>query len=433
MALWAGLGLGIAEWTIRWNVSAESVFDVTFFVVILAALLLRKVKTSRAETGESSWDAAGTLKPIPEQLRQLPEVRIPKQAFAAIGAVLLILVPLGAAPSTVSQLSFAVVWAMVATSLVVLTGWGGNVSLGQFAIVGVGALVAGNLMMRWNVDFIVAAIAATAAGALIAVGIGLPALRIKGLYLAVTTLAFAVALDSYFLNPVNFSSFIPQSIVRPVFIKRFPLVSEWSTYYLCLGGLAVAIVLMRKLRDGRPGRVIIGTRDNDRAADAFGVPTTRVKVQTFALAGCVAGFAGALYMLVAALIGIGPGTFRPSMSIEVFSYAVIGGLGSISGAIAGVGLFRGLDFVLAKNVDGPLGDVLRLSLSGGGLLIILYFLPGGLWQFVQRLRDRYLRIVADRRGLVVPSLVADKRVTDDVADAEAHAEDETAVIGGALR
>jgi branched-chain amino acid transport system permease protein len=431
VALWAGLGLGIAEWAIRWNVSAESVFDVTFFVVILAALLLRKVKTSRAETGESSWDAAGTLKPIPEQLRHLPEIRIPKQVFAVVGAVLLILVPLGAAPSTVSQLSFAVVWAMVATSLVVLTGWGGNVSLGQFAIVGVGAMVAGNLMMRWNVDFIVAAMAATAAGALIAVGIGLPALRIKGLYLAVTTLAFAVALDSYFLNPVNFSSFVPQSIVRPVLFKRFPLVSEWSTYYLCLGGLAVAILLMRKLRDGRPGRVIIGTRDNDRAADAFGVPTTRVKVQTFALAGCVAGFAGALYMLVAALIGIGPGTFRPSMSIEVFSYAVIGGLGSISGAIAGVGLFRGLDFVLAKNIDGPLGDVLRLSLSGGGLLIILYFLPGGLWQFVQRLRDRYLRVVADRRGLVVPSLVADKRVDDD-EDAETHAEDETAVIGGAL-
>jgi hypothetical protein len=102
------------------------------------------------------------------------------------------------------------------------------------------------------------------------------------------------------------------------------------------------------------------------------------------------------------------------MSIEVFSYAVIGGLGSIAGAISGVALFRGLDFFLAKNVDGPIGDVLRLSLSGAGLLVILYFLPGGLWQAVQKLRDRYLRRVADRRGLVVPSLVADVRVTEEV-------------------
>jgi ABC-type branched-subunit amino acid transport system permease subunit len=138
-------------------------------------------------------------------------------------------------------------------------------------------------------------------------------------------------------------------------------------------------------------------------------------VQTFAMAGAVAGLAGALYMLVVAITGIGPGTFRPSMSIEVFSYAVIGGLGSIAGSISGIVLFRGLDFVLAKNVDGPTGDVLRLSLSGAGLLVILYFLPGGLWQAVQKVRDRYLRRVADRRGLVVPSLVADVRVEDEVA------------------
>ena len=447
VALWAGLGLGLAEWTIRWNVSAESIFDVTFFVVILAALMVRRAQTSRAETGESSWDAAGVLKPIPTELRRLPEVRVPKHVLFAVGAVLLLVIPLNAAPSTVSQMSFAVVWAMVATSLVVLTGWGGTVSLGQFAIVGVGAMTAGNLMMRWNVDFLVAAVVATAAGALVAVGIGLPALRIKGLYLAVTTLAFAVALDSYFLNPVNFASFVPQSLTRPVLWKRFALESEWATFYVCLGALAVSVVVMRSIRRGRPGRVIIGTRDNERAADAFGVPTTKVKVQTFALAGAMAGLSGALYMLVVSQIGIGPGTFAPSMSIEVFSYAVIGGLSSISGAIAGIGLFRGLDFALAKNVDGPLGDVLRLSLSGAGLLVILYFLPGGLWQAVQRGRDRYLRAVARRRGLVVPSLVADVRVDDRTADGDGDGDadggedgpagptrpdDETAIIGGAL-
>jgi branched-chain amino acid transport system permease protein len=430
VALWGGLGLGLAEWIIRWNVHAASIFDVTFFVVILAALLLRKVRTSRAETGESSWDAAGVLKPIPQELRGLPEVRWVRNGFALALAGLLLVVPLNAAPSTVTIMSFAVVWCIVATSLVVLTGWGGNVSLGQFAIVGAGAMAAGNLMQHWNVDFVVAAIASMALGAAVALAIGLPALRIKGLYLAVTTLAFAVALDSYFLNPVNFASLVPQEVLRPVLWKRFALDSQWAEFYLCLGALVLAIVLQRGIRRGRPGRVIIGTRDNDRAADAFGVPTTKVKIQTFALAGCIAGLAGALYVLVSG--GIGLGTFQPNMSIEVFSYSVIGGLGSIAGAVSGIVLFRGLDFYLAKGVTGPGGDALRLSLSGGGLLFILYFLPGGLWQLVQRIRDRYLRVVATRRGIDVPSLIEDRRIEAKATDDD-HAADETAVIGGALR
>jgi hypothetical protein len=88
-------------------------------------------------------------------------------------------------------------------------------------------------------------------------------------------------------------------------------------------------------------------------------------------------------------------------------------LGSVAGAISGVVLFRGLDFLLAKVFSGDAVAIIRLSLSGAGLLYILYFLPGGLWQLVQRWRDRYLRWVADRHDLLVPSLVADKRVEDD--------------------
>jgi branched-chain amino acid transport system permease protein len=227
--------------------------------------------------------------------------------------------------------------------------------------------------------------------------------------------------------------------------------SEWVTFYLSLGVLVLSVLIMRSLRNKRPGRVIIGTRDNDRAADAFGVPTTKVKVQTFALSGAIAGLAGSLYMVVSAQSGIGSGTFQPAMSIAVFSFATIGGLGSIAGAVSGVALFRILDFVIGKNVQGAGGDLLRLSLSGGGLLFILYFLPGGLWQLVQRVRDRYLRAIAGRRGILVPSLLADSRVevppTEPVPEpddptlvmdlgAEAdddHAEDESELIGGALR
>lgn len=424
-AVVGGVFLGIAEWTIRWNVSAESLFDVAFLVVILASLLVRKETLSRAEEGESGWDSTGVLKPIPERLRGLPEVRWPILAVGWIGGGAALIWPLTMAGSTLVTVSFGVLWGMVGVSLAVLTGWGGNISLGQFGIVGISAMAAGNLMMRWNVDVFVGLGGAVVAGAVTAVLIGLPALRIRGLYLAVTTIAFAVALDSYFLNPVNFSSFVPDAIIRPTLWKRFALDSQWVLYYLCVACLVATLLVVRAVRRTRPGRVMIGTRDNERAAAALAVPTTRVKLQTFVLSGCIAGLAGGLYVLVAG--GTGQGTFQPVMSIEVFSFAVIGGLGSFAGTLAGVFLFRLLDFVLAQSVSGDTAAILRLSLTGGGLLFILYFLPGGLWQFVQRWRDRYLRWVAQRRGIHEPSLVADRRVDEGTAP-----EDETSVISGAL-
>lgn len=433
-ALVGGIGLGIAEWTIRWNVSAESIFDVTFLVVILVVLLLRRETASRAETGESSWDGAGALKPIPRALTRLPEVRWARRGLAAALALVLVLVPLAMSPSTVTTLSFALVWGLVAMSLVVLTGWGGNISLGQFGIVGIGAMAAGNLITRWNLDLFVSMAVAMAVGAVVAVAIGLPALRIRGLYLAVTTIAFAVALDSYFLNPSNFSSFVPDSTIAPVLFKRFDMDSEWVRYLFCLAVVAVAALVVRALRRSRPGRVMIATRDNERAAGSLAVPTTRVKLQTFMFSGALAGLAGALYVLVLMPVGAGQGTFPPASSIEVFSYAVIGGLGSVAGAMSGVFFFRMLDFVLAKQFSGQVVTIIRYSLSGGGLLFILYFLPGGLWQFVQAQRDRFLRRVAERRGIEVPSLVADRLTgpRDDPDPDEDHSEDETELIAEAL-
>jgi branched-chain amino acid transport system permease protein len=265
----------------------------------------------------------------------------------------------------------------------------------------------------------------------VAVAIGLPALRIRGLYLAVTTIAFAVALDSYFLNPVNFPDLVPSTTFPPVLWKRFDMDSQWVRYEFCLAVVALAAAVVRAIRRSRPGRVMIGTRDNERAADALAVPTTRVKLQTFVFSGALAGLAGALYVLVLTPVGAGQGTFPPGASIEAFSYAVIGGLGSVAGAMSGVLFFRILDFLLAKQLSGEVVTIVRYSLSGAGLLWILYFLPGGLWQFVQRRRDAYLRKTADRHDLLVPSLVADKR-QDDADGSAPAAEDETEVIAGAL-
>jgi branched-chain amino acid transport system permease protein len=283
-------------------------------------------------------------------------------------------------------MAFACIWSMVGLSLVVLTGWGGNVSLGQFAIVGVGAMTAGNLLMRWNLDVFIALAAAGVAGALVSGLIGLPALRVPGFGLAVATIAFAVTLDSYFLNPVNFPDHVPDEVLRPVLWKRFDLGDERVALWMCIVALVLSALVVRAIRRTRTGRVVIATRDNPRFAGALGVPTTRTRLQSFVVAGALAGVAGGLYVVV--LGGAGQGTFRPELSIELFAYAAIGGLAAPAGAVLGVLGFRTVDYALAEWFSGDIAAIVRLSLSGTGLLVVLYLLPGGLWQAVQRVRDR---------------------------------------------
>jgi branched-chain amino acid transport system permease protein len=313
-------------------------------------------------------------------------------------------------------------------SLVILTGWGGHISLGQFAIVGVGAMVAGNLFIRYNADAFVSIAAAGVAGAIVSAIIGIPALRIAGFGLAVATLSFAVSLDAYFLNPVNFPDWIPDNVIRPVLFKRFDLEDERVLALLSLGLLLLSIAVVRALRRSRPGRNIIATRDNDRFAGAVGVPTTLTRIQSFVLAGAIAGTAGGLYMVITK--SAGQGTFRPEMSIELFSYAAIGGLAQPAGAVLGILGFRAIDFILSQQswLDPEQAAIIRLSLSGAGLLFVLYLLPGGLWQGVQRLRDRLIRLlgVTDDGGR--PDLLEGS--TEDGGDDQPA--DEVGAIAGAL-
>ena len=422
VAFAAGLGLGIAEQTVRWNSTGSPSFvNVAYLVVILGALLLQKGRLSRAvDNVTSSWNATGIVKPVPVELRRLPEVRLVKAALIAIVVVAFIAVPSGWSSSQQLLAAFAIVWAMVAVSLVVLTGWGGHISLGQFGLVGVGAITAGNVIEKMHGDFFLALFLAGLAGAAAALLVGLPALRIKGLFLAVTTLAFAIALDEYFFNTDRFHSILPDSVDRSLLFQRFNLEFNYDMYLTCLAFLGLSILAAIGVRKARSGRAVIATRDNQRAADAAAVNTTAVKLSAFLLAGFIAGVAGGLHVQIQHALA--QHTYSPADSITVFSTAVIGGLGSISGAISGVLLFRWLETITA------LGD-LRLLLTGTGLLVVLYALPGGFGQLFISVRDRYLRWVANRRGILVPSLVADKRggaensvdllkgaLTDEVSD-----------------
>lgn len=403
LAFGAAVTLGIIEQVVRWNNPNDpSVIWAVYLVVILLALLVQSGKLSRArEAGDSSWSTVAVTKPIPEELRRLPEVLWSKRVLLAGLAAAFILVPHGWGPSNQLLAGFAVVWAMVGVSLVVLTGWGGQISLGQFGFAGVAGMVAGNMVARWNVDFLFVIIAAGATGAVVALLIGLPALRIKGLFLAATTLAMGVALDEYFLNTDTFPRFIPTNgVPRPLLLQRFDLNDYYEMYVVCVIFLALAILATTGLRKSRAGRVLIATNDNERAAASASVGTTGVKLAGFATAGVIAGVAGALDVLL--LGALNPGSFPAIDSITVFCYSVIGGLGSVTGTLIGILSFKYLETVTA------LGTY-RETVSGAALLLVLLFLPGGLGQVVFTLRDRLLRLVADRRGILVPSLVADRR------------------------
>ena len=367
LAFGAGVALGITSGLVQFNLPqyGSAVGDVVNLVAILFGLLFLQKRRSRADDAEETFSATGILKPIPQALRKLPEVMAGRIGILVVVGVVIIVVPLVASPGTTLEYTAALIYGIIALSLVVLTGWSGNVSLGQFAFAGVGGVVAGDLIEKANVDLFFCLAAAGVAGAVLAVIVGIPALRIRGAYLAAVTLALGVAMDSFFLNPTYFPKYIPQAFLRPVLWQRFDLVSNKSFYFLCLGFLVLTILFIQGLRRARPGRVLLATRDNEKAAAAMSVPPVRTKLAGFVLAGVIAGVAGGLYAVLLGAVGFD--TYDPSYGLIVFSMAVIGGLGSISGVLMGVGLIEFLSYTFPKY---------QLVLTGIGLLLILLFLPG---------------------------------------------------------
>ncbi len=393
----AGVGLGVFDQVVRWNTSQQAVTTVVFCAVILVALLLRRADRSRAEAAdESSWSLTGTARPLPAAVAALPELRLARAALvAAVGGAALA-VPLFATASQTNRVSATLILGMAALSLVVLTGWSGTVSLGQAGLVGVGGVVAANLIARANLDLFLTIVLSAAAGAAVAVLIGLPAFRVKGMFLAVTTLGFAVAMESYLVNPTNFPDWIPGSYDRPVLWKHIDLQGERAMYYLCLAALVLVILVVHTTGPTRTGRVLRATRDNVRAAAAMAVPTARVQLTGFVLAGVIAGVAGALHATL--LRGVGYQTWPVATSILVFSMAVIGGISSLSGTLLGVAFVQALILAVPR---------LALVFTGAALLIVLYAAPGGIGQVLERLRDRGVRRLAARRGIALVEGCAD--------------------------
>lgn len=373
-------------------------------VVLLVVLALRRVSTRRRDVDGTTLQAADEIRPIPAELRRLPLVRwlrvlIPVVLVGAAAAL-----PLVLRPSQELKASTVAVYALIALSVVVLTGWAGQVSLGQMAFVAVGGAVGAVATVTWEVDLIVALLAAGTAGAVVAVIVGLPALRQPGLYLAVTTLTFSLACGNFLLNRKE-QAWIPQDAVsaRPLF-RRFDLSSEAAMYELVLGVVVLAFLAVAGIRRSRTGRAIIAVRDNERGAAAYAIPVVRAKLTAFALSGFLAAVAGCLLVHV----NRGYDEFAAGDSLGVFTAAVVGGLGSLAGAVLGALYLNGGEWFL----EAPW----NLLPSAVGVLLVLMILPGGLANLLYRGRDALLRRLALRRGIVVASLVADT-AGDEAPDA----------------
>lgn len=402
----AALALGVIETTSLWVWGHGTYTDVFLVVLILVALLLQKGKFSRSEEAglaTGAWRAIREVRPIPSELRRLPEVRI-GQSVARVAVLAIALVaPLIAGPGQRQLLTLICIYSLVAVSLVVLTGWAGQISLGQFALVGFGGATTALLYGKYDWDLFLAIPAGVIVAALVALLIGLPALRIRGPFLAVTTLAFAVVSASYFLTRVHFRPLIAEFIDRPVLWGKIGLESELQMYYLSLVVLGLVIFGVRRLRNSRTGRALIAIRDNETAAQSVAVNTTKLKLTAFVIAGAISGLAGALYVLEQT--GLKPGSYESSVSLRLFSMVVIGGLGSIPGAIMGAVYIRGAEILLPS--------AWQFIVSGAGILLLLLIVPGGVGEVIYRTRDGVLRRVAKRRNIIVPSLVADVRVVED--------------------
>jgi branched-chain amino acid transport system permease protein len=340
-------------------------------------------------------------------------------ALANIGLFVAVILPLLLDEKYAGLFTIVAIAAMVGVSLVVLTGWAGQISLGQFGFVGLGALVAAGMGVR-QYDFFLCLLVAGLFGALAAILIGLPALRIQGPFLAVTTLSFAFTVQYFFLNPTYMSWWLPKPgefVTRPKLYGFFSTQSDIRYYFVCLTFLALLMLMARSLRRNRMGRILIGVRDNPKGVQAYGVNLASTKLAAFALSGFIAAVAGGLFTF--ALQSIDSNTYAATRSIDVFTIAVIGGLTSLPGAIFGAIWVEGIPFLFNGN------EIVRLLTSSVGLLVLLLFVPGGLSELFYANRDRFLRWVAKRNDVHVPSLLADSLVVataDDEDVIEAAAE-----------
>jgi len=307
---------------------------------------------------------------------------MPSPRLAAILAFLLALaLPFVVPGFALRVLDTALIAAIAVLGLNFAFGWAGLISLSQAGFVGVGAYVTALLSTNYGLGFWTAGPVAIAAVAALAAIIGLPMLRSKGHYLALATLGFSVSFEivakgwKEVLGGTDGIAGIPSPMVFGIEID-----TDQSYFYLLWASLAVATLIAVRIRASHIGRAMIAVRDDEIAAGSASINVVRVKVQSFALGAAYAGAAGVLFAHFTRYVA--PEDFNLAQSISYLAMLIVGGEGSILGAIIGAVLITFLPEWLRFLGAG------YLALFGTLMVVILIFLPKGLVSLLDRLPFR---------------------------------------------
>lgn len=380
----AGLLFGLVPALARLPVVGEVLrySGATQLVLTILALVVMAIRGRRFAGSEASESGlAGDANFAPRARRKVTPALV-------VGVLLLLLWPWLAPFSALGTSLLAMELALVALSLVVLIGWVGQISLAQASFVGIGALITALATRGWGLGFPANVIIGAAVAGLAAVGLGAMALRVRGLYLAVATLIFAWMADQFlfpspWLGAGTGSSTIDNQ--RLGIAGGFPsldFTSRRTLYLVLLAVIVLVISALANLRDTKTGRAFFAVRGSEMAAASLGIDVIRFKLAAFALSGVLAGIGGGLLMMEQRTVV--PSQFLFTVSLQYLAIAVVGGLGSLGGAVAAGALFAALNelFFRVPALAGWLEIV-----SAALLAFVLLAQPGGLAAMARRFNE----------------------------------------------
>ena len=328
---------------------------------------------------------------------------LPLARYAVLGSlVVLVLLPLVADSHQMAIINLIALASIGAIGLNILVGTTGQVSLGQGGFMMVGAYTAAIVTVRFDAPFWLGIPAGGAVAALVGTFFGIPSLRIKGLYLAIATLAAQFIIEW----TINHSTWISGGAQSTIYVPTSTLFgwqfnTEYRRYFMILPVAIAAYVAALNLGRSRVGRAFIAVRDRDVAAEIIGVDIFRYKLLAFALSSFYAGVAGALYTYYLKIANYEH--FTLGTSVQYLAMIIIGGLGSVLGSVFGAVFITLLPIVLVFVVEGAaalagfkyavIADFLanlRLIIFGSLIILFLAIEPEGLYRMWGNVR-RYFR------------------------------------------
>jgi ABC-type branched-subunit amino acid transport system ATPase component/ABC-type branched-subunit amino acid transport system permease subunit len=395
-AMVGGLALGLVEHFTLAVTHRGSSAEVAVFLAVLLVLFVRGRQISAAADASEDLVEERTRIRIPAAVADRFVVRHHRALLGCFGlafALVIPNVPYFNRNEHQFLLVVVVVLATVGIGLTMLLGWAGQVSLGHFALVGIGAFIAARFGDTVSLPALL--VLAGLVGALTMAVVGIPALRLRGLTLAVTTLGLAVVAPAWLFvqswltgGGQNVVSIPPLGVAG---VGRSG--SELGVYYMGVLVLALAAITAGALRRSIPGRMIVAARDNERALATFGVTPATVKLATLAVSGFFAAAAGVIWG--AAWRSVSYQLVAPAQSLALLAIPVVGGLGSIAGAVVGAVLVYGMAYFVGPELRGLLGDFgtnlgFQLALSGVALVAVPLLYPGGVAGAAQGAWGRFL-------------------------------------------